>query len=444
MKKILYIILAFLVINVPMNAQPVKSVKGLKQGDTLPDLMLNYSIGGIQKTMNTRDLRGKLIIFDFWNIWCSSCISAMPKMAALQEEFGSKIQVILVTNNSQKQVDDQFRLIASKSQTKKGEKSVPVILPSITGDSQLHEIFPHIGVPHHVWVDRNGKVKYIAGGYDASSASIRKVVNGEDIVISEKTDTGDFDFGSPLYMEGNGRQLKNLQAYSMLYKEASEYPNTKVIEEEDSSSGTYRFRCYNFSLLSLYQQPTIKTHGRTFFSPNRILLEVGDSSRFFWPKDESKIGFWRKENLYCYDLSLPLARRRSADEIMFSDLKKFLPYQVSLEKRKTRCLAVVTLSGTGTLTVRHQIDQNSEGKQAKGSFKMNSGTIEQLVKTGLSSLNLMIRTPIVDDTGFKGKLDIYLSSRTDIEIIRNELRSQGLGLIEKDIDLDMLVIRDTR
>ncbi|MGE7283733.1 hypothetical protein [Pedobacter suwonensis] len=245
----------------------------------------------------------------------------------------------------------------------------------------------------------------------------------------------------PLYQEGNGRQLKRLKYYSMIFKETREYMNASESKVVDSANGVYRFRCMNNTIRNLFVKATVKKHQMIFNSPKRIVLEVRDSSALFWPKDRSKISKWRIENLHSYDLAIPLNMMDSVGSIMMQDLNKFLPYQAKVEKRPTKCLALIKTNINSLFIAK---DGTTPGLRTEkdGTLNLSGGTITDLLINGLGELNSQTNLPIVNETGYSGKIDIKLSNRRDIVKVRKELRGYGLDFVEKTINLDMLVIRD--
>ena len=71
-------------------------IKALTIGDTVPDITITNVYNYPASTIHLSDLKGKLVILDFWSTWCGACIEAFPKMEKLQKEFGDQLQVILV------------------------------------------------------------------------------------------------------------------------------------------------------------------------------------------------------------------------------------------------------------------------------------------------------------------------------------------------------------
>jgi len=71
--------------------------KVIKVGDALPDLT-TFSLEG--KVPD--DLKGKVILLDFWASWCGPCKESFPVMEELHKKYGTKGLVILAVN-----VDEQ-------------------------------------------------------------------------------------------------------------------------------------------------------------------------------------------------------------------------------------------------------------------------------------------------------------------------------------------------
>src|SRR6266540_5407737 len=71
-------------------------VKEATIGDRVPDISLGTIINGPAEKKRFSDFKDQLIILDFWNSYCSSCIAAFPKMEELQKRWGKKVKVILV------------------------------------------------------------------------------------------------------------------------------------------------------------------------------------------------------------------------------------------------------------------------------------------------------------------------------------------------------------
>ncbi len=101
------------------------------------------------------DLRGKVVLVDFWASWCSPCLQSFPWMNQLQQEHGGQGLVIVAVNL------DQDRALADAFLQK-----VPArfrIEYDQAGD--LARKFGVQAMPTSFLVDRNGQVRIRHTGF---------------------------------------------------------------------------------------------------------------------------------------------------------------------------------------------------------------------------------------------------------------------------------------
>ena len=117
----------------------------LGPGDVAPDFVLTDFNG---KPMRLADYRGKLVLLNFWASWCGPCLEEMPRLSALQRNYGAVgLQVIGVS------MDDEAapakRLLAKR----------PVDYPIGLGDAELGEQYGGIlGLPQSFLIDPHGLI----------------------------------------------------------------------------------------------------------------------------------------------------------------------------------------------------------------------------------------------------------------------------------------------
>ncbi len=102
----------------------------LAKGDTLPHFT-KISIQG--DTIDTKKLKNKVIIFNFWTTWCPACIMEIPGLIDLYKNYKDKgLMVIGISLN-----EDAEDVIDFINKNK-------VIYPVIMGDEEINQIFGRI------------------------------------------------------------------------------------------------------------------------------------------------------------------------------------------------------------------------------------------------------------------------------------------------------------
>ena len=80
----------------------------LDVGDRAPDFQARSVVGDARVVLH--ELRGKVVLVDFWASWCAPCNAAMPELEKLSKEFPADQFVVLGVNVDTK-LDDARRAI---------------------------------------------------------------------------------------------------------------------------------------------------------------------------------------------------------------------------------------------------------------------------------------------------------------------------------------------
>src|SRR5512145_209887 len=88
------------------------------------------------KSLTGADLRGKIVVVDFWATWCTPCIQEMPQLAELHERWKGRKDVVLLSLNVS---DEKSAVEAFMRQSK---LSFPVYVGDSIAERYSVEIFP--------------------------------------------------------------------------------------------------------------------------------------------------------------------------------------------------------------------------------------------------------------------------------------------------------------
>lgn len=132
---------------------PVKSAPKLLPGMSAPYFRLESFDG---KKVASDDLKGKVVLIDFWEVWCGPCIESMPKIQALHTRYQSKgFSVLGITND-----------LAQLSSARKFAERKKIQFPLLIGNGQLKYDYQLNAVPLYVLIDRKGIIRLVSLGYN--------------------------------------------------------------------------------------------------------------------------------------------------------------------------------------------------------------------------------------------------------------------------------------
>jgi thiol-disulfide isomerase/thioredoxin len=114
------------------------------------------------KTVKLSDLRGKVVVLDFWATWCGPCKRTMPLLDKFySEKLPAGTQVYGVNVWQREKTDDQKKSVVSKFIQDSGYH-----FPILYGTSELASAYGVQGIPTLVVIDKTGKLAYRHVGYD--------------------------------------------------------------------------------------------------------------------------------------------------------------------------------------------------------------------------------------------------------------------------------------
>ena len=94
-----------------------------------------------------QQLHGRVVLLDFWGLWCSPCRKQMPDLVQLQRQFGPRGFVVLMVHTPEK---------ASQLPQYLEKERVPLVVAVDTGETA--RAYGVENYPTYVLIDAAGKV----------------------------------------------------------------------------------------------------------------------------------------------------------------------------------------------------------------------------------------------------------------------------------------------
>ena len=150
---------------------PAVCLAAFKQGDDLPDLS-SFQLEGKLPA----DLKGQVILLDFWASWCAPCKASFPVMEELTKKYASQGLTIVAVSVDEKSENMQRFLKSAK------------VSFTVVRDAQ-HKLVaaadPH-GMPTSFLIDRSGKIRFIHSGFDRDETTRQYVKEIEQLLKEPK------------------------------------------------------------------------------------------------------------------------------------------------------------------------------------------------------------------------------------------------------------------
>lgn len=123
-----------------------------KVGKNAPD----FTLPGIENTIQLSAYKGKVIYLDFWASWCGPCKQSFPWMNSLQSKFGTD-QFKIIAINVDTNTDDWKQFLAS----------VPAQFDiALDPKGIIAKQFGVVGMPTSFIIDKNGKLVAQHNGFN--------------------------------------------------------------------------------------------------------------------------------------------------------------------------------------------------------------------------------------------------------------------------------------
>lgn len=389
--------------------------KQLHVGEVFPNVkaipILNFEAGSVQ----LQDWEDKVVVLEFFDTYCATCIEGMPALAAAKQEMGDKLLVLMVTWQSKEVIEKFYNTNAFLKENK-------VKLPTIVSDTLLGQFFPHQGVPHTVFLYK-GKVHAVTYPDYIKKQFIEELYTNKILQVPQKDDFRIENEVSSSLSEGNIIGSVRLTAYQ---ESLEEKPGLTIVK--DSISGLYRTYFNNVGILNAYKALDARINKPTFLlTDKRIVWKVKDPDKYYYREGSGGQQLWLTKYGICYERKSYLMKDLAEQaKIVMDDLNTFLGLSVYWDKLERDCLVI-----------RKKDQTKVDLTKIEGGQKMENLSV-MIFMMDYSGKYL----PIVDESGYKGGVE--LSGYQTLVELNDQLKSYGLELVLAKRKIEMLVVEEVQ
>jgi len=399
-----------------------KTVQSLNIGDKVPEISFDDMINYNHSTAKISQFRGRPIIIDFWATWCSNCVNNFPHLDSLNKIFNGDIQFLLI--NSKNTGDSKAKALGLFDKLKTRNVNGNFSLPSTVGDTLADKLFQHTMIPHYVWIDPNGIIKYVTSSEEVNYDNLNDFKKGNAIAVHLKKDIFNFDPQKPLFFPDNTPFTPVIKSRVMItgYAEGLVGMSGGSVD----SLGRYtRLFCTNSPILNLYIQAIPQV---SKLLANRIVLNV-DKPAIFETLDWDK----RVSSFFCFEIISPPTTIEKIREKMKIALDDYFKVQTFLKDTIILCYEIRNARGYKSV---HQATANL--RAGPDQIILEQTSMGQII----GYLNDHSSVPIVDQTEIEKPVTITLPrGKLDFQKLHQSVEKYGFTIDSLHRKMTVFVIQ---
>ncbi len=366
---------------------------------------------GNEKVINLHELRGKVVILEFWATYCAPCIPSLSHFERIKKQYGNAVEIIAISDENRDKVD---AFIA--------KRNIHNVLFGMDWGHKLNELFFHHFIPHTVVIDKNGVVKAFTAPDEIDAEIVGKLIRNQkvDIVMKQEFQNTNSMATTNNVASSNKvstvfSNIKNTPDVNELRISLSPYAEGKSTEFIKESEKHWVFTNCTLPLMYqiLYDQ-----------KESRVKLEVPDENKY--ASDPN--------NQYCLTVHIPESMDKNVPELALNQLAQLFPLKAKFESRNQMVFVLEKADSSVVVST-----SDSTGIIQKGL------TIKDLVSYLESNPHLVNNLAVLNQTGLPDTTLIDLDWFQNYnDVVPNKLKTLGLKGTERTVDLNCLILYEEK
>ena len=146
--------------------------EGIEEGSTCPDIPLKTLDG---ENFTISDLRGKVVVLNFWFNSCSPCLRELPHFAEVSDEYADKVTVVAAHIPVYGAEYDLSQSVAKWVDKNHPEWNDSEIIFAWDIDFSAYEVFEQVAFPYTVIIDERGVIRFTQLGMMSKNSLIEAI-----------------------------------------------------------------------------------------------------------------------------------------------------------------------------------------------------------------------------------------------------------------------------